>query len=570
MAVGKVNSTSNTESLAARHKKSNVLMFPVSGSNKRLPGKPETRQKLLDAIDRIKNSKTKVISPDREISILAVAEEAGVHVMSIHQTYKDISPLITQIRKNAVDIIYLKDLGLDSKGSVKIQRLNLSKIKQPWLKEFLNQFLRILAQTRSADTLLFYVAALNHFSKFLDKYYSQIAPEAINRKVGLDFLTYLKRSKLSNNYQFKIIIAVKLFFDMAVERKMLSLPHYPIFYKEDNPKYLKESPRFIPESVLTQLNNNLKSLNPYIRRMIIIIQECGMRIGELINLKFDCLIEDRSGDFFIKLYQSKMKKDHTIPVSKETVEVVKKQQKAIIAEWGKHMELLFPMPKFSFEDRRKLNRAGKPYLLINIMNHLNKISKKENILGPSGKVWHFQTHQFRHTVGTRMINNGVPQPIVQRFLGHESPQMTTTYAHIMDQTLKEEFAKFHGKMVDIHGKIYEPEGIIENLTKGINVNDVDAQWLKKNISIQALPNGVCTLPVIQGSCPHANACFTCSHFRTDYRYLSQHKRQLEKTIQIIKTAETNGWQRQLEMNIRLRDNLIAIIQPLEGKNDTQT
>ena len=141
MAVGKVNSTSNTESLAARHKKSNVLMFPVSGSNKRLPGRPETRQKLLDAIDRIKNSKTKVISPDREISILAVAEEAGVHVMSIHQTYKDISPLIAQIRKNAVDIIYLKDLGLDSKGSVKIQRLNLSKIKQPWLKEFLNQFL---------------------------------------------------------------------------------------------------------------------------------------------------------------------------------------------------------------------------------------------------------------------------------------------------------------------------------------------------------------------------------------------------------------------------------------------
>ena len=59
------------------------------------------------------------------------------------------------------------------------------------------QFLRILAQTRSADTLLFYVAALNHFSKFLDKYYSQIAPEAINRKVGVDFLTYLKRSILS-------------------------------------------------------------------------------------------------------------------------------------------------------------------------------------------------------------------------------------------------------------------------------------------------------------------------------------------------------------------------------------
>ncbi|MEN8447229.1 MAG: tyrosine-type recombinase/integrase [Cyanobacteria bacterium J06555_13] len=32
----------------------------------------------------------------------------------------------------------------------------------------------------------------------------------------------------------------------------------------------------------------------------------------------------------------------------------------------------------------------------------------------SGKLWHFQTHQFRHTLGTRMINNGVPRHIIQR------------------------------------------------------------------------------------------------------------------------------------------------------------
>jgi integrase len=33
-----------------------------------------------------------------------------------------------------------------------------------------------------------------------------------------------------------------------------------------------------------------------------------------------------------------------------------------------------------------------------------------------------------------MINNGVPQHIVQRYLGHESPQMTAVYAHIHDST----------------------------------------------------------------------------------------------------------------------------------------
>jgi integrase len=29
-------------------------------------------------------------------------------------------------------------------------------------------------------------------------------------------------------------------------------------------------------------------------------------------------------------------------------------------------------------------------------------------------------HRFRHTIATRMINEDVPQYVIQRFLGHES------------------------------------------------------------------------------------------------------------------------------------------------------
>jgi hypothetical protein len=118
-------------------------------------------------------------------------------------------------------------------------------------------------------------------------------------------------------------------------------------------------------------------------------------------------------------------------------------------------------------------------------------------------------------------------------------------------------------MVDIHGKIYEPKTIVDSFAKGTDSNNLDVQWLKKNIAIQTLPNGICTLPFIQGKCPHANSCFTCCHFRTDDRYLPEHKKQLEVTNKVIEVAKKNGWKRQIEMNERLRDNLIAIIKPLE-------
>jgi len=178
-------------------------------------------------------------------------------------------------------------------------------------------------------------------------------------------------------------------------------------------------------------------------------------------------------------------------------------------------------------------------------------------------VYHFSYHKFRHTTATRMINNGVPQHIVQRYLGHETPTMTSTYAHIMDETLKKEFAAFQGKMVDIHGKIYNPEDVAITLAEGLEPDDIDAQWLKKNIAVQSLPNGLCSLPVVQGSCPHANACLSCPNFRTDHRYLPQHRDQLAKTEKIIAACKANGWQRQLEMNESVKSSLVKIIEPLE-------
>ena len=46
-------------------------------------------------------------------------------------------------------------------------------------------------------------------------------------------------------------------------------------------------------------------------------------------------------------------------------------------------------------------------------------------------------HQFRHTLGTRLINAGVPQFIVQRVLGHASPEMVSVYAQLHDSTVRD-------------------------------------------------------------------------------------------------------------------------------------
>jgi hypothetical protein len=61
-------------------------------------------------------------------------------------------------------------------------------------------------------------------------------------------------------------------------------------------------------------------------------------------------------------------------------------------------------------------------------------------------------HQFRHTLGTRMINNEVSLDVVQRMLDHGSPEMTARYATIKDQTLRREWERFQQR-INVRGEL---------------------------------------------------------------------------------------------------------------------
>jgi hypothetical protein len=58
-----------------------------------------------------------------------------------------------------------------------------------------------------------------------------------------------------------------------------------------------------------------------------------------------------------------------------------------------------------------------------------------------GKPVHLTPHQWRHTLGTVLINRDVPQHVVQKILDHDSPLMTAHYARLSDKTVREHWEK---------------------------------------------------------------------------------------------------------------------------------
>ena len=58
------------------------------------------------------------------------------------------------------------------------------------------------------------------------------------------------------------------------------------------------------------------------------------------------------------------------------------------------------------------------------------------------------THQLRHTKATSLFNAGVPLPVIQRYMGHVSPNMTADYAKLREDTIQAAFLALEKRHVD--------------------------------------------------------------------------------------------------------------------------
>ena len=104
------------------------------------------------------------------------------------------------------------------------------------------------------------------------------------------------------------ISILKTLFEVGTENTWFCIEPY-LIRPEDYPKQAQPIPRYIPEEVIQQLNQHLDALPNTVMRMVLVIQECGLRIGELCSLRFDCLKQDSKGNYYIQYDMWKMKKE---------------------------------------------------------------------------------------------------------------------------------------------------------------------------------------------------------------------------------------------------------------------
>ena len=429
--------------------------------------------------------------------------------------------------------------------------VSFTGIDPEWLRDAAKAWARQrLVLNYAFNTVRAAALAFRRFSAFLHNCRPLVEhPGQIDRALIEQYLAWVAQLPLSEQTKALSRVFLRAFLEENRRYRWVgAIPLDAVIYHDELSARRASLPRFVPEPVMAQLESeaNLERLTPHYRHLVVVLAETGLRAGDACALPFDPLLTDSSGWPCLRFHAHKMRAEQLVPLSDRAVGAVRDQQRLVEQTWPGGSPWLFP--------------ARRDPTLPQAYDTFRCAFKRwQQLIGlhdEAGRPTHAVPHQLRHSLGTRLINKGVPLPVVQRLLGHASPQMTNVYAHLHDTTVREELERYWASRVDVEGRLlgFDP-----------GAPTADAEWLKHNLARAAdtLPNGYCGRPPKQ-DCPHPNACLTCPDFQTTVQFLPVHRRQAQETTELIERAQSAGHERLAANHRRVLVNLEKVICALEG------
>lgn len=282
-------------------------------------------------------------------------------------------------------------------------KIHITPLKIPTVDnlEQIQKFKNWLTSKRySQNTIKTYTEALGNFLYFFKH---KLVNEITNDDLIQFNNAYILKNNLSASYQNQIVNAIKLFYSTVQNKKIeMSGIH--------RPKRAKLLPNVLSKEEVKRILNahvNLKH-----RVMLSLIYSCGLRRGELLNLKLTDIDSKRN---LIFIHQAKGKKDRIAPLSIKILSMLREYYSGY-------------KPKFwLFEGQNK----GEQYSEKSLQSVLKLALIKTGIDKPVSLHW------LRHSYATHLLESGTDLRYIQELLGHSSSKTTEIYTHVSTKSLQQ-------------------------------------------------------------------------------------------------------------------------------------
>lgn len=235
------------------------------------------------------------------------------------------------------------------------------------------------------------------YACYLDKFLTEINknPYHISTKEIESFLLKKKYSSISQQNQY--IGALKLFAKYFLNKKDVHLN------KIERPKKEKKLPKIIDAELLADKIKKVSNLKH--RSILTLGLSCGLRISEVINLKWEHLDRERN---ILNVVNGKGKKDRCTILNNDLIELLSDYWREY-----KSKEYVFNGQFSNQYSQTSIQRIVKKYIHPKASFHL-----------------------LRHSYATYALDNGTEIKPLSVSLGHNSTKTTEIYHHTTNRTLQ--------------------------------------------------------------------------------------------------------------------------------------
>ena len=293
------------------------------------------------------------------------------------------------------------------------------------LSEQVEDYLRYSQVERglSNNTITAYRQDLTSFIRFLQKENLTSWPTKV---LDIDaFLAEQRDQRKATSSISRLITSLRKFYQWLVRQNIQKL----------NPMLEIDSPkkrRTLPVALTVNEVNNLleqpdtkKQLGLRDRALLETLYATGIRVSELINLKFTDLHEELK---LVKVF-GKGSKERLIPISEVALSWIdsykEKVRDPLILKIGKNTDFIFLNSRGGSLTRQAVWQ---------IIKHYCKMAGIQKNVTP---------HTLRHTFATHLLENGADLRVVQEILGHSDISTTQIYTNLSQKHILQVYEKTH-------------------------------------------------------------------------------------------------------------------------------
>jgi len=373
---------------------------------------------------------------------------------------------------------------------------------------------------------------------------------------------------------------------------------------------MKENKRQpVPPLVLDQIINAVKNheTNLFVKSVIIVLSQTGLRIGDVLSLKVGCIGQDKKGNWILDVWiqkgdqEAEARVNHQIIVNEWAAQTIKEYERCTLilrSRLKKELQQRIALIRSSNLSKPEQDAQINELQRTDISNHLfihtsfgnnpetntifltgvrswgrwiKKFMNKWEIVGEDGEIYPIDTHQFRHTFVSELIKQDVKPAFIQKYLAHVSEEMVAYYTSINDDHAKKELAmKFLHPDAKTAGK--RAEEIMEQtapLFRGKTAVEIEGiiEELAEELSFNLLPTGICLFDEVRGQCTNGNGCFfyNCANYLTTEEKYPVLKKELDECEKWMARFKIDGKKRDYDRLFIVWEHLKPLVDELEAK-----